>query len=117
MAVMSDVANARLMRSAMARRLDWGSIGGRTDFSDIFARAGCNTIIGGGGADTIKGGGGADILTGGQGADRFVFAALTDSAPSARDLITDFIPGTDIIDLSAIDANTSAKGNQALFYG
>src|SRR6476620_1363133 len=37
MAVMSDVANARLMRSAMLRRLDWGSIGGRTDFSDIFA--------------------------------------------------------------------------------
>jgi Ca2+-binding RTX toxin-like protein len=79
--------------------------------------SGANTIIGGGGADIIKGGGGADILTGGQGSDRFVFAALTDSAPSARDLITDFVPGSDIIDLSAIDANTSTKGNQAFFYG
>jgi len=68
--------------------------------------SGASTIIGGGGADTIKGGGGADILTGGQGPDRFIFAALTDSAPSARDLITDFVPGSDIIDLSAIDANT-----------
>jgi hypothetical protein len=29
----------------------------------------------------------------------------------------DFISGTDIIDLSAIDANTSAKGNQTFFYG
>jgi hypothetical protein len=38
MAVMSDVANARLIRSAMARRLDWGLIGGLTDFSDIFAK-------------------------------------------------------------------------------
>src|SRR6476646_11263244 len=37
MAVMSEVANARLMRSSVLRRLDWGSIGGRTDFSDIFA--------------------------------------------------------------------------------
>jgi hypothetical protein len=46
-----------------------------------------------------------------------VFAALTDSAPSARDLITDFEPGSDIIDLSAIDANSSTKGNQAFFYG
>jgi Ca2+-binding RTX toxin-like protein len=77
--------------------------------------SGANTIIGGGSADTIKGGGGADILTGGQGADRFVFASLVDSAPSARDLITDFVPGTDIIDLSASDANTSTKGNQAFF--
>ena len=79
--------------------------------------SGANTIIGGGGADTIQGGGGADTLTGGQGADKFVFAALTDSAPSARDLITDFVHGSDILDLSAIDANTSTKGNQAFFYG
>jgi hypothetical protein len=35
MAVMSDVANARLMRSAISRRLDWGcSIGVSTNFSD-----------------------------------------------------------------------------------
>jgi Ca2+-binding RTX toxin-like protein len=79
--------------------------------------SGANTITGGGGADTIKGGGGADILSGGQGADSFVVAALTDSAPSARDLITDFVPGSDIIDLSAIDANTSTKGNQAFSCG
>jgi Ca2+-binding RTX toxin-like protein len=77
--------------------------------------SGANTIIGGGGADTIKGGGGADILTGGQGADSFIFAALTDSAPSARDLITDFVSGSDILDLSAVDANTSTKGDQAFF--
>ena len=79
--------------------------------------SGANTITGGGGADTIKGGGGADILSGGQGADSFVVAALTDSAPSARDLITDFVPGSDTLNLSAIDANTSTKGDQAFFYG
>ena len=77
--------------------------------------SGANTIIGGGGADTTKGGGGADILTGGQGADRFVFAALTDSAPSARDLITDFMPGSDIIDLSAIDAVPQPKETKPFF--
>jgi hypothetical protein len=27
-----------LMRSAMSRRLDWGSIGVSTNFSDIFAK-------------------------------------------------------------------------------
>jgi hypothetical protein len=47
MAVMSDVANARLMRSAMLRRLDWGSIGGRTDFSDT-------AFVGGGGFRVVE---------------------------------------------------------------
>jgi Ca2+-binding RTX toxin-like protein len=79
--------------------------------------SGANTIIGGAGDDTITGKGGADILTGGQGADSFVFTALADSAPSAKDLITDFVDGLDKIDLSAIDANTSTSGNQAFSYG
>ena len=91
-----------------------------SEFNDtLTGTSGANTIIGGAGNDTIKGGGGADILIGGQGADNFVFAALTDSAPSARDLITDFVHGSDIIDLSAIDANTarSGFGDQAFLYG
>ena len=80
---------------------------------------GSNTIIGGAGSDTIKGGGGADILTGGLGpeTDTFVFAALTDSTASAPDLITDFVHGSDIIDLSAIDANNRSRGDQAFLFG
>ena len=32
-------------------------------------------------------------------------------------MITDFVHGTDLIDLSAIDANTSLGGNQAFAFG
>ena len=79
--------------------------------------AGADTLIGGAGNDTLVGGSGADILTGGLDADRYVFSALGDSAPGAPDSITDFTHGTDLIDLSAIDANTLLGGDQAFVFG
>ena len=66
---------------------------------------GANALIGGSGADTLTGAGGKDMLTGGLGNDTFVFTTLQDSSIAAPDLITDFAVG-DMIDLSAIDANT-----------
>ena len=78
---------------------------------------GGDTLIGGAGNDTLVGGSGADILTGGLDADRFVFGALADSAPGTPDHVTDFVHGADILDFSAIDANTSSNGNQAFAFG
>jgi Ca2+-binding RTX toxin-like protein len=83
----------------------------------IVGNAAANIIAGGLGADTLTGGLGADTLTGGGGADRFVYA-LTTTAESGvtagtRDVITDFTVGVDRIDLSAIDANVNAGGDQA----
>jgi Ca2+-binding RTX toxin-like protein len=73
-----------------------------------------NVISGGGGGDTLIGGGGGDTLTGGGGADRFKFTDLSDSTSAAPDRITDFDrKAGDKIDLSAIDANTNAAGDQA----
>ena len=67
-----------------------------------------NSINGGGGNDTINGGGGADRLTGSSGADTFVYALTSDSGVGAgRDVIADFVSGTDKLDFSAIDANTA----------
>jgi Ca2+-binding RTX toxin-like protein len=87
-------------------------------FNDtLTGSAGANAINGAAGDDAIKGGGGADILTGGPGNDSFVFAALTDSPPTAPDTITDFTHGVDIINLSAIDANTASRGDQAFLFG
>jgi Ca2+-binding RTX toxin-like protein len=65
------------------------------------------------GDDVLVAGAGADVLTGGSGADRFVFNETSDSSPDAADVITDFVHGTDTIDLSAIDADTSSSGDQA----
>jgi uncharacterized protein YjiK len=72
-----------------------------------------NTILGGDGNDTIVGGGGLDVLLGGDGSDTFVFESLADSGASVatRDRIKDFTVGADLIDLSAIDADTGAAGN------
>jgi hypothetical protein len=77
--------------------------------------AGNDTIYGNGGNDTIIGGSGRDQMTGGAGSDTFDFNAYAESYPysSLRDQILDFTPGTDKIDLSTIDANSSASGDQA----
>jgi hypothetical protein len=72
-----------------------------SQFNDtLTGSAGANTIIGGSGSDKIAGAGGADTLTGGIGADIFIFKAAADSAPGLADFITDFLAGTDKIDLS-----------------
>ena len=90
---------------------------GLTGNDTLNGGGGADTLIGGAGNDTLVGGSGADVLTGELHADRFVFSALADSGPGTPDLITDFLHGTDVIDLSAIDANTSSNGNQAFAFG
>jgi VCBS repeat-containing protein len=56
-----------------------------------------NYLLGGAGNDTLNGLGGDDVLYGEAGADVFVFG------PSGgADVIADFVPGTDRIDLSQI---------------
>lgn len=79
---------------------------------------GADTLQGGDGADRLTGGTGRDVMTGGDGADVFVFASATesDSRRTARDVITDFQTGIDLIDLSAIDGNTAIAGRQALIF-
>lgn len=72
---------------------------------------GSDKLDGGAGDDRLDGGSGRDVLTGGKGRDVFVFTQLTDSGITAqtRDLIKDFKPKQDKIDLSAIDAKTGGK--------
>lgn len=75
-----------------------------------------NTLSGLGGDDTIYGGLGADTLLGGAGADRFDYDAYAESGTTAttRDMIRDFNLGIDEIDLSTIDGNATAAGDQAI---
>ncbi len=55
-------------------------------------------IVGTAGDDVITGGPGPDLLTGGEGSDVFVYTALG----KGLDLITDFTPGSDRLDLRAL---------------
>ena len=74
-------------------------------------RGGNDTLTGGAGNDRLIGGTGRDTMTGNGGIDTFAFSTGDSSASSGQhDLITDFTPGTDKIDLTGIDADTSTPG-------
>ncbi|MET0745251.1 MAG: calcium-binding protein [Microvirga sp.] len=78
--------------------------------------AGRNDLWGGSGSDRLIGGPGADSLHGGAGPDAFVFTRAKDSTASARgrDTVFDFRHAEgDRIDLKALDADATARGNQA----
>ena len=78
------------------------------------AGIGNDRLLGSYGNDNLNGGAGYDVMTGGTGYDAFVFDAVTNSVPgSYRDRITDFQEDIDHINLSKIDANIFAAGNQA----
>lgn len=81
--------------------------------------AGNDVLSGGAGNDRIVGGKGADLISGGAGKDVFVFNTLADSTlkTSGRDTILDFNgKAGDRIDLSGIDANGKAHGDQAFSF-
>lgn len=92
--------------------------------------SGSDVLAGGAGDDALIGGAGRDSLSGGDGSDRFVFNRLSESGlakPSSKlaftnnlgpdtridpDMIVDFQPGIDKIDLSRLDADATRAGGQ-----
>lgn len=80
----------------------------------LIGDAGTDSLAGGAGNDVLTGGVGVDTLAGGAGTDTFDFNALTDTGVTATtsDVIADFTSGTDKVDLSGIDADTTVAGNQ-----
>ena len=65
----------------------------------------------------IAGQGGTDSLTGGLGADLFTYGDLTEMGTgAARDVITDFAHGIDVIRLTLLDADLNTPGDQAFSF-
>lgn len=91
----------------------WGQNGD----DQLFGEAGDDQISGDAGNDRINGGAGQDKMKGGAGADVFVFANAADSPRLHGDKVLDFQAGQDLIDLSAIDADTTRTGDQAFVWG
>ena len=111
-------------------------IGGAGNDS-LYGDAGDDRLVGGRGNDVLRGGSGNDTLLGDRGQDRltgdrgtdrmhggvdtsrdiFIFKSVADSAPGARrDVIYDFVSGTDDIDLRAIDARQATGANEAFTF-
>jgi hypothetical protein len=70
----------------------------------LFGGKGEDWLAAGAGNDTLFGGFHADNLAGGSGADTFRYLAVSDSMLGGIDILLDFLPGTDKIDLGRIDA-------------
>jgi Ca2+-binding RTX toxin-like protein len=83
---------------------------------NMFGGGGHDVFVGGAKGDLIYAAGGADTITGGGGADTFQYRSHSDSAIGANDRIADFASGLDRIDLSFIDADAAAAGNQAFAF-
>ena len=119
--VIAGAGDDRLVGSTAADELHGGAgddiVSGIGGADSLFGEAGDDQIAGGGGNDRLVGGAGADELLGGADADSFVFTAIAETPIGiARDTIDDFQQGTDHIDLSAIDANVLASGDQAFTF-
>ncbi|MEA3054197.1 MAG: hypothetical protein QOG72_3100 [Sphingomonadales bacterium] len=82
----------------------------------LFGGFGNDTLRGGDGADLFQGGEGVDMLTGGAGADIFRYAGQYDATAQLPDRILDFASGVDKIDLTRIDADLFAAGDQAFHW-
>jgi RTX calcium-binding nonapeptide repeat (4 copies) len=80
--------------------------------------AGNDLLLGGNGDDALLGDADADTLAGGAGADVFLYALATDAPRGgAPETIRDFSRTEgDVIDLSLIDADTTAAGDQAFTF-
>lgn len=80
----------------------------------LYGHDGNDVLLGGAGDDRLVGGLGVDRLEGGSGADTFAFLSTFESGPLDIDSVLDFNREEgDVIDLSALDADTSREGNQA----
>jgi Ca2+-binding RTX toxin-like protein len=101
----SNVENATALGTAAI------NLTGNTLANTLTGNSAVNTLSGGGGNDILRGGGGNDVLTGGTGSDKFVF-----EAGGGNDKVTDFVSGTDKIDLHLLGI-TSADVHTAVSNG
>ncbi len=108
----SDTAGADMLSGGLGNDTLYGGALG----DQLLGGEGADTLVGESGDDVLTGGAGADLLVGGAGADRFRFTAASESTNAGFDQITDFVAGVDLIDLSAIDADSGLSGDQAFVF-
>lgn len=84
---------------------------------ELFAGDGNDKVFGNKGADKLFVSKGNDEYTGGDGADTFLFDKASQFiGRSDSNTILDFEKGSDLIDLSGVDANTNTEANDAFTF-
>src|SRR6266704_558977 len=90
-----------------------------TAIENLIGSAFNDMLTGNAGNNVLTGGLGQDTMSGGLGNDIFAFHALAETGltSTSADVITDFVPGQDRIDLSTLDANAAtAAANEAFTF-
>jgi Ca2+-binding RTX toxin-like protein len=112
-----------LLKGAAGSDTLWGQSGndrliGGSGHDRLNGHAGLDRLSGGDGDDGLVGGLGRDILAGGFGRDVFAFDDRhTGASQKTADYIVDLDGALgDRLDLSRVDANTSARGDQAFTF-
>jgi predicted extracellular nuclease len=82
-------------------------------YKTVAGTAARDMLVGTPGDDILIGGPGADRLTGGDGRDLFAYTSMRD----AGDVVMDFVPGEDRIDLRALLAGSGYTGDDAVADG
>ena len=108
------IVNGSSLGEAQSLSFDGSAVG--SGQLTIFGGAGTDILKGGSNADTIYAGEGADGLTGNGGADLFQYRSTGESTVAGSDRILDFEIGRDKIDLSRIDADGVAAGDQGFAF-
>ncbi len=88
------------------------SLEGRGGDDLLSGGLGQDILTGGTDDDTLAGGAGADRLRGNAGHDTFVFTDVSQSQGVQFDVILDFRNGVDVIDVTAVDADSTEDGLQ-----
>jgi Ca2+-binding RTX toxin-like protein len=110
------------VENILVKLQDGASVEGNALANRMLGGQGADTLYGGGGADVIVGGGGDDLLaggrgvdklTGGEGHDAFLYTHIGDIG----DVITDFTPGEDKIDLTSLVDEMSASVSTRMVNG
>lgn len=105
------------LRGGIGNDVATGALGNDT----LSGGPGNDILRGGGGRDVLWGEGGADFLAGNEGRDTFVYRSAFDSPAGGSDTIQGFeaagAANGDLIDVSAIDANSTMPGNQSFAFG
>ena len=86
-------------------------IAGGSGNDSLAGGANNDSINAGAGNDILVGGAGADQLTGGDGVDIFKYTAQSESTNSTYDTVTDFVRGTDLMDLQSTGLAVQFKGS------